>query len=230
MLRCVKDKIVEMAEMRDPEAVYREIVAKVPQPLADMYWRFSNEYCLSLIKWQEYDELFGSPDHYDLFNRAAPAFFNSMYRILFTDLVMDLGRFTDPAEMGSSRNLSLAQLEKAVPDDTVRDKLATLRAAAETRCQPVRAYRNKVPAHFDMDTALGVKTEPPVSRRDLRESLESITPFLNEIEQHYGIGPCAYAHTIGPLGGVSVLVRRLEKGLEMERLERARRRGEPEEP
>lgn len=218
-----------MAETRDADAVYAEIVAKIPQPLADMYWRFSNEYCLSLIKWQEYDELFGSPDHYDLFNRAAPAFFNSMYRILFIDLVMDIGRFTDPAEMGSFRNLSLAQLEKAVPDDTLRDQLAALRATAEARCKPVRDYRNKVPAHFDLDIALGMQKEPPVSRRDLRESLESVAPFLSEIEGHYGIGESAYHYTTGPLGGVSALVRRLEKGLEMERRERARRRGEPED-
>jgi hypothetical protein len=219
-----------MADTRTPEAVYADIVAKMPQPLADMYWRFSNEYCLTLIKWQEYNELFGSPDHYDLFKRAAPAFFNSIYRILFTDLVMDIGRFTDPAATGGFQNLSLAQLEEAVPDTAVRAKLAAHRAVAEAKSNPVRAYRNKVTAHFDLATAIGTKQEPPVSRRDLRESLESIAPFLNEIEQHYGIGPCAYEHTTGPLGGVGVFVRRLEKGLEMERRERARRRGEPEEP
>ena len=218
-----------MAETRDPDAAYAEVVAKVPQPLADMYWRFSNEYCWAVIKWQEYDELFGSPQHYELFNRAAPAFFKSLYRILFGDLVMDIGRFTDPAEMGSFRNLSLAQLEQTVPDATVRAALCALRGTAEAKCKPVRDYRNKVPAHFDMETALGVKQEPPVCRRDLREALESIAPFLNEIERHYGVGPCAYEHTIGPLGGVTVLVRRLEKGLEMERRERARLRGEPEE-
>lgn len=38
-----------------------------------------------------------------------------------------------------------------------------------------------------MDIALGVKQEPPVCRRDLREGLESIAPFLNEIERHYGV-------------------------------------------
>ncbi|MGH7786564.1 MAG: hypothetical protein ACRERC_06830 [Candidatus Binatia bacterium] len=170
--------------------------------------------------------MFGSPDHYDLFNRAAPAFFNSMYRILFIDLVMDIGRFIDPAETGSFRNLSLAQVEKAVSEDTVRDRLAAHRATAEARCTPVRDYRNKVPAHFDLDIALGMQKEPPVGRRDLRESLKSIAPFLNELEQHFGIGHCAYEHTRGPSGGVAVLVRRLEKGLEMERRKRARRRGD----
>lgn len=218
-----------MAETRDADAVHAEIVAKVPQPLADMYWRFSNQYCWTLVKWQEFQELFKTPEQVDLLNCAAPAFFASLQKILFLDLVMEIGRFTDPAEMGSFRNLSLAQLEEAVPDDTVRASLAVHRAAAEVKCQPVRDYRNKVPAHFDLDTALGVKNEPPVSRRDLRESLESIAPFLNEVEQHYGVGPCAYEHTIGPLGGVGVLVRRLEKGLEMERRERAQRRGEPED-
>lgn len=218
-----------MAETRDADAARTEIVSKLPQPLADMYWRFSNQYSWTLVKWQEFEELFNTPEQVDLLNRAAPAFFASLQTILFLDLVMEIGRFTDPAEMGFFRNLSLAQLEKAVPDDIVRAGLAVHRAVAEAKCKPVRDYRNKVPAHFDLDTALGVKNEPPVSGRDLRESLESIAPFLNEIEQHYGLGPCAYEHTIRPLGGVGVLVRRLEKGLEMERRERARRRGELEE-
>jgi len=145
-----------MAETRDADAVYAEIIAKMPQPLADMYWRFSNQYSWTLIKWQEYQELFASPEQVDLLNRAAPAFFASLQTILFLDLVMDVG--------------------------------------------------------------------------DLREALESMAPFLNEIERHYGIGPCAYDQTIGPLGGVDILVQRLEKGLEMERREHARLRGEPADP
>jgi AbiU2 len=218
-----------MAETKEAAAAYAEIMAKMPQPLADMYWRFSNQYCWALVKCQEFEELFQTPQQVDLLNRAAPAFFASLQTILFLDLVMDVGRFTDPAEIGSFRNLSLAQLENAVPDDGVRVVLAARRAAAEVKCKSVRDYRNKVPAHFDMDIALGVKREPPVCRRDLRESLESIASFLNEIERHYGIGPCAYEHTIGPLGGVAVLVRRLEQGLEMERRDRARLRSDPED-
>ncbi len=218
-----------MAETKDADAAYAEIVAKMPQPLADMYWRFSNQYCYALEKWQEFDELFSSPQQVDLLNQAAPAFFASLQRTLFLDLVMDVGRFTDPPEMGQFRNLSLAQLENAVPDAQVRAALNALHLNAKAKCKPVRDYRNKVPAHFDMDTALGVKKEPPVSNRNLRESLESIAPFLNVIEQQFGIAPCAYSHTTGPLGGVAVLVRRLEKGLEMERREWARLRGDSDD-
>lgn len=65
------------------------------------------------------------------------------------DLVMEVGRFTDPAEAGQFRNLSLEQLEKAVLDDQLRASLCALRRAAEEKCEPVRAFRNKVPAHFE---------------------------------------------------------------------------------
>ncbi len=131
-----------MAETKDADAAYAEIVAKMPQPLADMYWRFSNQYCYALEKWQEFDELFSSPQQVDLLNQAAPAFFASLQRTLFLDLVMDVGRFTDPPEMGQFRNLSLAQLENAVPDAQVRAALNALHLNAKAKCKPVRDYRN----------------------------------------------------------------------------------------
>jgi hypothetical protein len=163
-------------------------------------------------------ELYGSVEVAQLLDYTSPYFFAAVRDAFLRELLTSLARFTDAAASGggpSRENLSLPrllrELEAAGAVDfanTIRPRVATITRTAGA----VRALRNKVLAHSDLQTALGTSPQPlPTTTRRQAESLiDRITRLLNKVELRYRKSATMYGNSIAS-GATSSLLRALEQ-------------------
>ena len=91
--------------------------------LGNLFYELDNEFCRACLKWQEQEELFSTPENVALLNRTAPAFFGSLQRILFEDVLLQICRLTDPVKTGEQENLSLERLRALITNAALLAKL-----------------------------------------------------------------------------------------------------------
>jgi hypothetical protein len=188
-----------------------------------LFYELNGEFMWACLKWQQHEDLFGSPETVDLLNRSAPAFFGSLQQILREDVLLHVSRLTDAPRIGDRKNLSLKRLKGHITDPSLRNQIDGLLDIVEQRTGIIRRERNKRLAHLD-EQAREVQVPTLASRRQVKEALEAIAGLMNAINMHYRGGPTSYEYVIGPLGGVSSLLSCLKQAVEARDNERGRRR------
>ena len=163
-----------------------------PPGSGDLFFRLWNDVVFLHLDWATYRSLFGtSQERVDTLNWAAGQFFNTVYRVLWNDIIMRIARLTDPATSGSGRDNAslqglLKKLEGKVPPNLATDwdaDLSSLRSAAGK----IRVLRDRTLAHADLKTALHYDENPlpGISRAYIEELLLVIRKLMNAVERHF---------------------------------------------
>lgn len=148
--------------------------------------------------WRNFRHLFlDSADDTNLFRELAQGFSILSEFVLGNAVVLLICRLTDPAETGKYANLSFDRLrdvlaakieaESDPPETTPADaanaratKLAWMNSKVDeikSKIGPIKPYRDKFLAHFDLETSLQKKTLLP------KDVLNIITDILKSIRE-----------------------------------------------
>jgi hypothetical protein len=115
-------------------------------------------------------------------------FFGTVYKALLRNILLGIGRLTDPLSTLGKDNLVLERLcllPEVSGDSTLSSEIKTRLNQIKSAASGVREYRNKYLAHLDLPTALGASPEvlPGVKRQDVDKILDGFADLFNLIEQ-----------------------------------------------
>lgn len=91
--------------------------------------------------------------HQEVLSATEVAFFQIAVRAMWSSLVLNISRLTDPEKTGRNKNASLFTLPTYLCSDKGRI-ICNLATSARTRAEPLREWRNKRFAHLDKKVAL----------------------------------------------------------------------------
>jgi len=135
--------------------------------------------------FMQFKKLFGKSSlRVELLNEVAPLFFYTLQRLLWFEIIMGIGRLTDPHRQGPHRNLSIAILPKLAEwyqwqfAEELQERVSTAINTAE----PVRAWRKKLVAHRDLPTALhNAKRLEPIDVEQIEQMLSVLGEAIDEV-------------------------------------------------
>jgi hypothetical protein len=210
-----------MYENLSPQQARERHVAVMGEALGTVFHELHDDFYLLQSKWQEYVELFGRRETVDLLNAAAPDFFYLVDGVLWEDILLHVARLTDPASTGRGRgqkqNLSFGALPALVPDETLKDDLKPLIAAATDSAGFARDWRHRRLAHRDLPLAIGT-AEPlaPASRLLVEQAVEKLFVVLRTV--HLRFFDSDLQREVLPMGtGAGRLLAILREGVRAER-------------
>lgn len=204
--------------VNDPDDVAEIYRKAFPPGSGDLFFSLWNDVVFLHLDWATYRSLFGtSQERFDTLNWAAGQFFNTVYRVLWNDIIMRIARLTDPATSGRGRDNAslqglLKKLEGKVPPNVATDwevDLSSLRSAAGR----IRVLRDKTLAHADLKTALHYDENPlpGISRADIEGLLLAIRKLMNAVERHFRDVSMHFEWSIPALGDAESLIAVLER-------------------
>lgn len=202
-------------------------IAKMGEPLGEMYSALWQAVANVHFHWHEYVELFGSkPERITLINRAAPAFFRMLQDELWEMSLLHLARLTDPAKSMDKQdktNLTIQALPALIQDTKTKAQVIQLIDVAVKETTFCRDWRNRRIAHYDLKLALERPTTPLAegSRADVTRALKALAAVLNGVASHYIQSQTVFDFG-GPLGGAVSLLHLLDSGLAAEELRQKR--------
>jgi hypothetical protein len=173
------------------EEAKKATVAKMGEPLGELFSALWQDVAIIFVYWKEYVELFGTkPARIALLNQAAPAFFHMLQDQLWEMSLLHLARLTDPANsMGNpdKSNLTVQGLPALVDDARLKAEVTKLVSEAVRLTEFARDWRNRRIAHRDLKLALEQPTTPLAdgSRAQVKEALEALASVLNALAHHY---------------------------------------------
>jgi hypothetical protein len=183
------------------------------------------------VKWSEYVVLFGTKEsRVKLLNSAAPTFTRIVQDSLWEDVILHIARLTDPPKSAGRPNLSLQRLADAIGHEQTKATVFELMFAALSASEFCRDWRNRHIAHRDLELALeGGEPLKPVSRKKVREALDTLVAVLNAVSSHY-LDTTTIFSEVGPQsGGAQSLLYVLDCGVNAETARRERlRAGSPD--
>ncbi|HVS80322.1 MAG TPA: hypothetical protein VHE60_01140 [Pyrinomonadaceae bacterium] len=119
--------------MKEEKGVSKDIMNAFEAIEDDVLWVHA--------KWTIYRQLFAtSEERISLLNDFAPDFFQIVHDSVLHDIVLTMGRLTDPAETGDKENLTFEQLIKILEADNCElvRKLTPLLETAQEKYKPFR--------------------------------------------------------------------------------------------
>jgi HEPN superfamily AbiU2-like protein len=145
------------------------------------------------IKWDNFAELFGTkPKRIELLNKSASSFFGLIQDVLWNDVLLHIGRLTDPPKWP---RLTINNLPNLIPDVITRKAVDELLKTAMSKTEFCRAPRNQVIAHTNINLFTTEATMDLGSRLQMKGALAAIDDVLNHVETHYTGAPTAFEHT-----------------------------------
>ena len=97
-----------MSGEQTADQVKKENLDKLGPQLGPVFSELRDDLAWLQVKWGEYRELYGtSSERIELMNSAAGLFFRILQDAMWEDALLHLCRLTDPAVMGSKKNLSI---------------------------------------------------------------------------------------------------------------------------
>lgn len=148
------------------------------------------EVCNLSAKWRLYLDLFANDENRHVINDTAPGAFSLIESALRSDMIMIIGRLTDPPETGPKSNLSLETLIRELQPYCTAEwhsGLAADLAAIRVRVAPFKENRNRKVGHIDKPTALAQVPDPAlgIGRSQVEQALAMISQLLNRISLHF---------------------------------------------
>ncbi len=162
---------------------YRE---KMGNELGPIFHRLWTERALLHMRWEEYDDMFGTAqEDFELMNNVAPGFFKTVQDTGWESILLKLCHFADPAKVGPRRTLSLETLLQTKGAQNVPN-LKELVDIAQQQIKFAKDWRNRHIAHADLEYQLEKKAKPlaSASRAQVREALKCIDAVLRAVSLH----------------------------------------------
>jgi len=180
----------------------------------DVFDKIKNEVIYCHYHWQTYRQLFGTNEsRIKIMNDTTPSVFLILQDLFMDNITLAISKLIDHAETKGNKNLSLYLLLDLLENEidvSSREKLIALIEQLKGIIKIFRDRRNKLIAHLDLKTAIGVKVEDKylISRKNVEDALAIISKFLNEIELYFFDGESMYDEIIGFIGddGTSLLI------------------------
>jgi len=157
--------------------------------------------------WRLFIQLYGSKkENVEVMKAVAGEFFGIVQKLLWDDVLLSIGKLTDPPKNSAQENISIENAidrlgavlgEKAVVD--LRKQLKDLKE----KCGLIKKIRHKRLAHNDKDYSfLGLDKGPlpGEKRNNVQAILDLIKKIINGIEMGFGVSRVLYdmeTHTVG---------------------------------
>jgi hypothetical protein len=141
----------------------------IPKNLTDLFSSLCGEVCLIREQWQMYETLYGQEANCNLLNKSAPMFFWMVDYLFIDNFILALCRLGDSAEQRIRTDIVknftfrqlLSQLEQEPKSHaSLIQSLTPLLADYQTKCEALRAQRNKRVSHTDYDTKMAPNKNP----------------------------------------------------------------------
>jgi hypothetical protein len=167
--------------------------------------------------WVLYFQLYCTKDeHYITMNETAPAFFAILKNVLFEELVLILGRLTDPASTFGKENASLDKLVEIIVQEGNLALASSVRAQVNvfrTKHSAFRTWRNARVNHNDLATLLNTRSTPmpQLPRKQVEEAVEEMAAIMNAVSEGLGSGSQEYRPFLFAQGDGNALLEALKK-------------------
>ena len=168
----------------------KRTVPGYPPGIEELFNVLWQQVCGFSAKWRLYLDLFAEEKSRAVINATAPGAFKLIESALRNDMVMLIGRLTDPQTTGSKANLSLERLIRELKPYSPTDLYDGLEAdlsAVRTHITPFKEIRNRKVGHIDKSTALAPVPDPAlgISRVHVDQALLLISELMNRISLHF---------------------------------------------
>ncbi len=206
---------------------------EVPESIGDIFEKLKTEIMWLHARWKLYRQIFAHNEkRIDLLNECAPVFFIVIHGVLVDEVQVTLSKLTDSARTGRYENLSFEQIQKrveALGNYELSSQLRKILDDLHDKCKVFRHRRNKRLAHFDLNTALELDTEPlpGVSRQMIEDALRLVREYMNTIGIHYAETQTGYEHPSMSGSDGEALISWLKDGLDFSELAKKLRKERP---
>ena len=167
-------------------------------------------------EWKIVTELFGGgQEQADLINATAGGFFDTVYRTLMRDILLEVSRLTDPLATAGKDKLvleRLALLPEVQAVDGLAARVSAKLADVKSQAASIRDYRNKYLAHLDLAVTIGPSSDvlPSITRQDIDGVLAAVSDLFNLIEQPLRDSTVLFKE-VSIHGGPRALLKRLDE-------------------
>lgn len=182
--------------------IKKGFIESFPKDSGELAYFLWNDILELHYNWKNYRIFFGTnKDRVELLNRFAPNFFGSLHDILLHNIILSIGRLTDPASSGKEKDnasfpMLLQRTNKHLDKNRELDLQATLKELS-LKTKKIRDLRNKLIAHSDLNIKLNKnETLPGVSRTEIENILQIIRDIFNSLEWTFGRGNTVFDEII----------------------------------
>lgn len=190
----------------------------MPSELGDVFEALRKRVIWLNAKWNIFCQLFASSQEtVDLLNCSASTFFAICEDMMISDILLTLGRLTDPRTSAGRDNLSLNRLLMlldTVPDQQLKNEFGAALNEVNAKCAFARAIRNRKIAHLDLGTHLpgnqltsSFDPLPDITKGRIEEALQAIAEAMNTVEDYYTGAATMYIEPFLPNGATDLIAR-----------------------
>ncbi|MFH5884004.1 hypothetical protein ACG2F4_06805 [Halalkalibaculum sp. DA3122] len=183
-----------MGSQLTAEEIKQKFVKSYPQDSGLLAYYLWNDIAHLHQNWKNYRIFYGTDQEtIELLNELAPSFFNSLQRILRHEIILSIGRLTDPPYSGRNRKKENASIKKLLEevtstlDSDVEKELQKELKKLKKQTSKIRDLRNQIIAHSDLPTRLELRSDPlpGISRAEIEETLVTIRKIFTKIEKEF---------------------------------------------
>lgn len=186
--------------VRHENKTLRDHIGAFGEDFGRVYNAVWNEWASGLVRYEELQEMFGTPEKIALLNVVEPGFFADVQQLFWHDLMLHVTRLTDK----SKKAVKIQSLERFVKDEPELLKAVTThRELAVLAAEPVKAWRNERIAHRSLSRALNRSPKPlaQVRLKTCKTVLDETYNVLEAIGLHYRNGGLINMVSYSPRSG-----------------------------
>jgi len=158
-------------------------ISKLGYDRGKIYYHVSTEVFNLQLLWSVYFALFRqNQERLDVWNSVSGGTAYWIERTMFESIVLSICRLTDPVGKGKDTNLSLRLLGSIVSSEH-EVNLSDFLKDADDKAGPFRKWRNKILAHADHDTKIGVAELTNITIKSLKEAIGAIAVALKKFAE-----------------------------------------------
>jgi len=157
-----------------------------------IFHNLNNDWASALVRYKEFQELFGAAERVDLLNAIGSGLFWDVQQTYWHDLMLRLTRLTDHEKSAGKENLTVRRLPALCKDPDLRDEIARLVRQAVDATEFARDWRNRRIGHSDLARAIDPSPEPltEATLPKVKAALDAVHKVLDAISvrlRHTGI-------------------------------------------
>lgn len=129
----------------------------------------------------------------ELYNKSAPVFFQTAFRVFQEHIHLQIAKLIDPAESFGKPNLSIPYINKLLlQSDKMTDNIKALSDKIHLLAAPVKLSRSKIIAHSDMETVINNCSLGEISDTAWTELITSIYSYVQLVGETLNARPLDY--------------------------------------
>jgi hypothetical protein len=160
---------------------------KMPASVHEVFSRLEDDLIWLRTKWTLFRVVYTEdPNRVPLLNRFAGEFLGIAQRVFVDDVILSLGRLLDKTR--GRDNLSLKQLVDRIRGSgspKLADDLDALLKSVQPQIDSLVKHRHKRLAHRDLNVAIGVRSLPGITIKNIDDVLGAVTRMFAGVLMEY---------------------------------------------